>query len=321
MATQFFQSNTVVGRIRRTMLLTILLSVSALLHAQPRLTVVVMVDGMTQENLTAMRPYWSSGGLRLMSEEAFQTTIAFPHHVYGGTETTATLMTGTTPSHHGIMGDWTFNRAYRTTHYVLQDDQVAGIGTNLQLSPRAISTTTITDEWRIQQGVKAKIYAVGLHPQTTILMAGHAANACCWLDPNTYKWVTTSFYAEGLPTAADAMNMSDRITILSERTWTPRLDISMYTSPTKDEKRRLFNYLPKKHLLQTPAANTLGARSETVSNNANAPVRTFLLSFICNLLFTRSFSQVLYGRHILPYGQCKAGSDFETADCRGDFLI
>ena len=53
------------------------------------------------------------------------------------------------------------------------------------------------------------------------------------------------------------MNMSDRIAILSERTWTPRLDISMYTSPTKDEKRRLFNYLPKKHLLQTPAANTL----------------------------------------------------------------
>ena len=93
MATQFFQSNTVVGRIRRTMLLTILLSVSALLHAQPRLTVVVMVDGMTQENLTAMRPYWSSGGLRLMSEEAFQTTATFPHQVYGGQETTATLMT------------------------------------------------------------------------------------------------------------------------------------------------------------------------------------------------------------------------------------
>ena len=247
---------------RSTHLLATLIALIACLYsplsiAQPKLTVVVVVDGMTQDNLNKLRPYWQAGGLRTLSEEAFQTTIAFPHHVYGGTETTATLMTGTTPSHHGIMGDWTFNRAYRTTNYVLQDDQVAGIGTNLQLSPRAISTTTITDEWRIQQGIHAKIYAVGLHPQTTILMAGHAANACCWLDPNTYKWVTTSFYSEGLPTAADAMNMSDRIAILSERTWTPRLDISMYTSPTKDEKRRLFNYLPKKHFLQTPAANTL----------------------------------------------------------------
>jgi hypothetical protein len=88
-------------------------------------------------------------------------------------------------------------------------------------------------------------------------MAGHAANACCWLDANNLKWATTSFYSEGLPAAADAMNMSGRISTLSEKTWAPRLDISMYTSPTKDERRRLFSYIPKKDLLHTPAANTL----------------------------------------------------------------
>lgn len=225
--------------------------------AQPRLTVVVLVDGMTQENLTQLRPYWSVGGLRTLSEEAFQTTIHFPHIVNGGQETTATLMAGTTPSHHGIMGDRYFSRTYRTTNHVLFDDQTSGIGTTLQLSPRAIKSTTLTDEWRIRQGTDAQIYAIGLQPQTTILMAGHAANACCWLDHNALKWGTTSFYSEGLPSAADEMNMSGRINELAERTWTPRLDISMYTSPTKEERRRLFNYVPKKQLLQTPVANTL----------------------------------------------------------------
>lgn len=230
---------------------------SSLFATQPKLTVVVVVDGMTQDNLTKLRPFWSAGGLRTISEEAFQTTIDFPHVVYGGQETTATLMTGTTPSHHGVMGDQYFHRAYRVLNNTLQDDLVAGIGTNLQLSPRAITTTTITDEWRILYGMDAKIYAIGLQPQATVLMAGHAANACCWLDHHSLKWVTTSFYSEGLPSAADAMNVNGRITQLAEQMWTPRLDISMYTSPTKEERKRLFSYLPKNDILHTPAANTL----------------------------------------------------------------
>ena len=238
-------------------LITILLCLSTTLLAQPRLTVVVMVDGMTQDNLTAMRPYWSAGGLRLMSEEAFQTTAIFPHHVYGGQETTATLMTGTTPSQHGIMANQYFSRSERTPMPILHDKQASGIGTHLQLSPRSILSTTITDEWRMLRGSQAHIYAIGLQPEATILMAGHAANACCWLDADTQKWVTTSFYPEGLPAAADEMNMSGRIDLLAEREWTPRMDISMYNRPTETERKRGFTYLNREHLLHSPAANTL----------------------------------------------------------------
>ena len=216
-----------------------------------------MVDGMTQDNLTAMRPYWSAGGLRLMSEEAFQTTAIFPHHVYGGQETTATLMTGTTPSQHGIMANQYFSRSERTPMPILHDKQASGIGTHLQLSPRSILSTTITDEWRMLRGSQAHIYAIGLQPEATILMAGHAANACCWLDADTQKWVTTSFYPEGLPAAADEMNMSGRIDLLAEREWTPRMDISMYNRPTETERKRGFTYLNREHLLHSPAANTL----------------------------------------------------------------
>ena len=216
-----------------------------------------MIDGMTQENLTAMRPYWSAGGLRLLSEEAFQTTATFPHQVYGGQETTATLMTGTTPAYHSIMADTYFNRNDRKTESILSDKQSSGIGTNLQLSPRSILSTTVTDEWRMLHGTEAKIYAIGLQPEATILMAGHAANACCWLDAEAQKWATTSFYPEGLPSAADDMNMNGRITLIAEREWIPRMDISMYNRPTEKERKRSFSYINKEYLLLSPAANTL----------------------------------------------------------------
>ena len=225
--------------------------------ANPRLTVVVVVDGMTPDNLQTLRSYWPAGGLRNLSEEAFQTTIHFPHMVNGGCETMATLMTGTTPSYHGIMSDRYFSRFERTTHDVLHDYDVTGIGTSLRLSPRAIRSTTLSDEWRIRYGQDAKIYAIGLQPTSTIIMAGHAANACCWLDRHSLKWVTTSFYAEGLPSAADEMNMNGRIEQLTQREWTPRMDISMYTSPTKSETKRAFSYMPTQHSHTTPVANTL----------------------------------------------------------------
>lgn len=238
-------------------LIAILLCFSTIVKATPRLTIVVMVDGMTHENLSMMRPYWSAGGLRLLSEEAFQTTTVFPHQVYGGQETTATLMTGTTPAHHGIMADAYFHRNERKALPVLLDQQSSGIGTDLQISPRNIFSSTVTDEWRMLRGKEAKIYAIGLQPEATLLMAGHAADACCWLNAETHKWVTISFYPEGLPTAADEMNMSGRIDLLAEREWTPRMDITMYNRPSEKERKRGFTYLNKTCLLQSPAANTL----------------------------------------------------------------
>lgn len=239
-----------------TSLIITLLFCSTLL-AQPRLTIVVLVDGMTQDNLTMMRPFWPAGGLRTLNEEAFQTTASFPHQVYGGQETTATLMTGTTPAHHSIMADTYYNRSSREVNNILQDNTVSGIGTTLQLSPRSLLSTTITDEWRMQKGKQAKIYAVGMQAESTILMAGHAADACCWLDQETQKWVTTSFYPKGLPSAADQMNMSGRIEMLNEREWTPRMDITMYNRPTEQERKRGFSYPIKDYLLQSPVANTL----------------------------------------------------------------
>ena len=250
-------------------LIILLLSISSISIANPRLTIVVMVDGMTQDNLNTMRPYWPAGGLRLLSEEAFQTTTSFPHQVYGGQETTATLMTGTTPSHHSVMANHYFDRIERKSQAMLIDPQSSGIGTTLQISPRQLLSTTITDEWRMQRGAQAKIYAIGLQPEATVLMAGHAANACCWLDADTRKWVTTSFYPEGLPTAADEMNIGGRIDLLAAKEWTPRMDIAMYNRPTEYERKRGFEYQNYTHLSLSPAANTLVIELALAMQKAN----------------------------------------------------
>ena len=237
--------------------ITLIFSLLALFStAAPRLTVVAVVDGMTAENLSLLRPYWQQGGLRTLSEEAFQTTVSYPHLVYGGNETTATLMTGATPNRHGYSMDAYFLRRDRKNHDMLEDETTHGIGTPLHLSPKALLSQTITDRMRLQYPA-AKIYAVGITPETTVLLAGHAANACCWIDPENQQWVATAAYSEGLTAAAYEQNKSGRIATLAARLWTPRMDMLTYSSPTPQEQKKGFSYTAGDVLLHAPEANTL----------------------------------------------------------------
>ncbi len=236
---------------------TLILSLLAVCSfAAPHLTVVAVVDGLTTENLAMLRPYWQQGGLRTLSEEAYQTTVAFPQLVYGGNETTATLVTGETPDRHGYTMDTYFSRRDRRIHAMLTDEEVHGIGTSIHIGPKALLARTITDRMRILYPA-AKIYAVGIQPETTVLLAGHAANACCWIDAASHKWVATAAYTEGLPTAAYDYNNGGRFDILAAHQWTPRMDIPMYNHPTEQERKKSFSYAVKDILTKSPEANTL----------------------------------------------------------------
>lgn len=228
----------------------------AQLHSAPRLSIIAVIDGCTTEDLNMLRPFWQQGGLRTMSEEAYQTTIAFPHLVFGGNETTATLMTGVTPNKHGYSMDKYYNRRDRKIHTMLEDKESQGIGTTLCLSPKALLNRTISDKMRLMHP-NAKIYAIGIHPETTILLAGHTANACCWINKETKEWVTTTAYSEGLPSAAYEQNKNKRIAIATEKQWTPRMDIPAYTKPTEQEKKKSFAYSINDVLLQSPETNKL----------------------------------------------------------------
>lgn len=224
--------------------------------AGPKLTVFVVVDGLDLQSMQDMQPYWSQGGLRTLSEEAYQAPVSFPQLVYGGDETTATILTGLTPFYHNYQTDSYFRRSDRKPHLLLADDKQTGIHSKETLSPAALMCSTLADKHRLSEGAQSKIYAIGVNPLTTILLAGHAANACCWVENN--GWGSTTYYTEGLPAAADRMNTGGAFTETASRTWTQRMDISSYLRPTAAEKKKNgFSYDCSKDLRHSPAANSL----------------------------------------------------------------
>lgn len=194
----------------------------------PKLTVVILADGLDVYSVERMRNDWSEGGLYTMVEHGAAGRCSYPFAVYGGNETTASIFTGVQPAEHGYSMDYVYHASDRLPHMTLEDKRAAGIGTTLKLSPRAIQCPTLTDLMRLQYGEFCQVYAIGLKPATTIIMAGHGANGCCWIDPQRHLWVTSSYYTKGLPSAADEMNTEGTIqqTINANKTRTLNANIA-----------------------------------------------------------------------------------------------
>ncbi len=232
-------------------------STSFICEAQPRLTVVVCVNGLNEQALADLRPFLPAGGLRTIDEEAHESRLHFPQLVYGGSETLATLATGTTPNTHGIAADTYFDRSTRRVQSVLIDSNTAGIGTEKTLSPAALLSPTFADEFRIlHPNENSKIFTVGITPENTLLLAGHAANACAWIESTSLHWATTTYYQKGLPAAADQMNVNERMLALSALPWESTMDVNMYIHPSaKERKAKKYTYDPQKVFTQSPAAN------------------------------------------------------------------
>ena len=241
----------------RKELILIMFALSTLLcSAAPKLTVFVVVDGLDVQSMQDMQPYWSQGGLRTLSEEAYQAPVMFPQMVYGGDETTATILTGQTPFYHNYQTDSYFRRSDRNVHLLLADERQTGIHSKETLSPASLGCSTLADRHRLSESAQAKIYAIGVNPLTTVLLAGHAANACCWIENN--GWGSTTYYVEGLPSAADQMNTKGVFDETAKRVWTNRMDMTSYLRPTAQEKKKNgFSYDCSKSLRRSPAANTL----------------------------------------------------------------
>ena len=225
--------------------------------AAPRLTVVIAVDGLHADAMERLRPYWQAGGLSTLQEEAQQTSLLFPFDVQGGEETLATLLTGEIPARHGLWYPYMFMREDRRLHSFYEDTEADGIGIEEHLSLHNLSVPTLTDLFRLRHGQYAKLYAIGQQAPVTLLLAGHTADACCWQDPVTHQWVTTSYYPKGLPSAADEENISGRIEENCRTTWQIRMQPSSYLSPTEQERHRGFAYSVCDVLHNSPKVNSL----------------------------------------------------------------
>ena len=194
--------------------------------ALPRMVVNIMIDQLRTDYIEAFAPLFGERGFqRLMRESCMYTQAEYPFARPDRASATACLYSGTTPYDNGIPAErWLDRQSLRPT-YCVDDRNHRGHLTAENSSPLYLSVSTIGDELKVATEGKGIVLSVSPFRDAAILSAGHAADACFWLNDHTGQWCSTSYYGE-FPSWALTYNryssLQDRI---DDMAWNPSNDI------------------------------------------------------------------------------------------------
>ena len=216
-------------------------------EAKPKLVVGIVVDQMRYDYLTRFYDRFGDGGFKRLMNQGFLATNANFDYVPTYTAVGhASIYTGTTPQSHGIISNNWYDKFEKKFIYCVDDANYKSVGIAGgagQKSPYRMQTTTITDQLKLAQNQRGKTIGVAIKDRSSILPAGHTADAAYWYqggDDN--KFITSTFYMDSLPEWVNDFNRSRKADTYLSKPWKTLYDINTYTSSIADNNpyERLF---------------------------------------------------------------------------------
>jgi predicted AlkP superfamily pyrophosphatase or phosphodiesterase len=188
---------------------------------KPKLVLAIVVDQFRYDYLTRFRGEYHSGLARLLEKGAVFTNA---HHVSFPTVTAighATFLTGATPSVSGIAGNEWYDRDTKRSVTSVQDDGTDLLGAAYGAkgsSPKNLLVSTLGDEIKMQ-GIESKVIGVSIKDRSAILPVGHMADGAYWIDADSNRWVSSSYYMKKLPAWVKDVNDTRPIQKYLGQTW------------------------------------------------------------------------------------------------------
>jgi len=206
---------------------------------RPKLVVGLMVDQMRWDYLHRYSSRYGEGGFKRLLREGFSCDNTYINYVPTYTAVGhTTVYTGSVPAIHGITGnDWVVRATGKGT-YCTSDDHVHGVGTDNdsgKQSPRNMLVTTVTDELRLATNFRSKVIGIALKDRSSILPAGHFANAAYWYDGETGNFVTSTYYANDLPAWVKAFNDEKQPEKILKQGWSTLYPAGTYLQSIEDD--------------------------------------------------------------------------------------
>jgi len=169
----------------------------------PRLVLVVTVDQLRGDMPMRFQDRFGENGFRYLMERGAHFRNA--HFLHANTFTAvghATLATGGNTPQHGIAGNEWIDRASGAEVYCVEDAGCVVLGATGESaagrSPKNLTSSTFGDELILATGGEARVFSVSIKDRGATLMGGHLGKAF-WYDPDTGRFVTSSYYYERYP--------------------------------------------------------------------------------------------------------------------------
>jgi predicted AlkP superfamily pyrophosphatase or phosphodiesterase len=171
---------------------------------RPKLVVGIVVDQMRWDYLYSFYERYGNSGFKRLLTHGFSCENTMLNYIPTYTAIGhSSIYTGSVPSIHGIAGNEFICQATGKTIYCAEDASVDAVGIAKSKegnrSPKNLLATTITDELKLATNFRSKVIGIALKDRSSILPAGHAADAAYWFESKSGKWITSTFYMEKLP--------------------------------------------------------------------------------------------------------------------------
>jgi len=217
--------------------------------ASPRLIVGLVVENMHPDYIERYWDKLGEGGFKRLYSGGF---ICANHHVNNlvqrPTVGMATLFTGTAPSHHGIVNDNWIDRLKNIETDCIFDNLYTTIGSDSKAGQRSASrllTPTLGDRLKLVTKGRSRVYSVAMNDYAAVFSAGHAADGAFWLDDQSGKMISSSYYMDKYPVWASEFNNFKLVDKYLGNDWQTTTDQIAYTESVESASLHESGFLGK----------------------------------------------------------------------------
>jgi predicted AlkP superfamily pyrophosphatase or phosphodiesterase len=204
-------------------------------NAVPKLAVLIVVDQFRADYLNRFNNLFGQKGFkRLIKKGAYFTNA---NYAYANTYTAAghsTIVTGSLPSIHGIIGNKWYDR--KTGDYLRASDDlnVNGLGTESKSSPQLLLTTTIGDQLKLSNNNQSKTFGVSIKDRSAVFTAGRNGTGAYWFDDKKGQMCSSSYFVKELPEWVENFNKEKIPDGYFKKAWERKLPEDAYNISDED---------------------------------------------------------------------------------------
>lgn len=168
---------------------------------RPRLVVLIVFDQLRGDYLARWQDHFGEGGFRRLQTDGAEFVNC--HYPYGGTWTGAghaSLLAGSSPNTHGIVGNDWYDRATGRKVYCVASDRyervppLAGSKREGYVAPTSMDVTNVADSLKEATNGKGRVVALSMKDRASVLPGGRKPDACYWFEDDDGMFVTSSYY-------------------------------------------------------------------------------------------------------------------------------
>ena len=171
--------------------------------SQPKLVVVMVVDGLPNEQVLRYREQFGKGGFRRFLDDG--ASFGNAHQAHGITVTAighSAVLTGAYPYQHGIIGNNWIDPVTGKSVYCTEDQAHTYIGESTKpddgTSPKNLRVDTLGDQLRYATGNAARVVTVSGKDRGAILLAGKTGTAYMYME-GSGNFASSTYYMQSHP--------------------------------------------------------------------------------------------------------------------------